>query len=64
MWRWGVLAWLCAGALGAGILATVGARRNASFKKIWFLVAFAIGPVFLFFVLPAWIDQWRKRGPE
>ncbi len=64
MWRWGPLLWLCAGALGAGILAVVGARKNAAFKKIWFLLAFVIGPIFLFFILPAWIDQWRKRDPE
>ena len=51
MLRNGILIWLCAGALGAGVLAVVASRRNAQFKKGWF---------FLAFVLPTWLDNWRK----
>lgn len=60
MWRNGLLVWLCAGALGAGTLAALASRRSARFKKVWFFLAFILGPLFFFFVLPAWLDNWRK----
>ena len=60
MWRNGFLVWLCLGALGAGALSVAASRKNAQFRKIWFFLAFVLGPIFLFFILPAWIDSWRK----
>ena len=60
MLRNGLMIWLCAGALGAGVLATMASRRNAQFKKVWVFLAMVLGPIFFFFVLPAWLDNWRK----
>ena len=51
--------------MGAGILALQASRKHAAFRRIWLFLAFVIGPIFLFFILPAWLDQWRRpRDPQ
>jgi len=64
MWRYLLVAWLCAGAFGLGLLTVEANRRRVLINKTWFPVGLALGPIFLFFVLPLWMYRWGRRGPD
>jgi len=60
MGRLGLIIWLCLGALGLGLVLLEATRRQRPIRPGWFLLALALGPIFLFFVLPLWLGRWGK----
>ena len=61
MLRWGLLVWVCLGALGLGFLAVEASRRKIPVSKLWFLWGLVLGPIFLFFIVPLWLGKWGRR---
>lgn len=64
MWRYLLVAWLCAGAFGLGLLTVEANRRRILIRKAWFPAGLALGAIFLCFILPIWISRWGRRGPD
>jgi len=64
MARLGLIAWLCLGAFGLGLLCLEAARRKRPIQPRWVLLALALGPVFLFFVVPLWLGRWGKNSHQ
>ncbi len=64
MWRYWLVAWLCAGAFGLGLLTLEANRRRILIRRVWFPVGLALGAIFLFFILPFWMSRWGRRGPD
>lgn len=63
------IVWLCMGAFGLGLVLLEASRRKRSIRPGWTFLALALGPLFLFFVLPLWIGRWGRedrkvREPE
>lgn len=61
MVRVSVLAWICSGALGLGILVLAAARRNKQVGGHWYVLAPLLGPIFLCFILPIWAGRWGEN---
>lgn len=59
--RIGLVAWLCLGALGLGLVLLEAHRRQIRIRRVWYVLAVLLGPVFLFFVLPLWLGRWGRR---
>ena len=64
--RWGLVVWMCAGALGLGIAALEANRRRIPLGKSWFFYSLLLGPIFLCFILPLWLGRWGRppRDPR
>ena len=61
MSRLALIVWLCFGAFGLGLILLEATRRKRPIRPAWVFLAFALGPIFLFFVLPLWIGRWGKE---
>ena len=61
MFRLGFIVWLCLGAFGLGVVCLEAARRKLPIRPAWVGLALALGPIFLFFVLPLWLGRWGKE---
>jgi len=61
MTRLVLIAWLCLGALGLGVVFLEATRRRRPIRPGLFLLALALGPIFLFFVLPLWLSRREKN---
>lgn len=56
-----IILWMCAGALGLGLVILQANRNGTYISKWWYLTAVLLGPIFLAFVLPLWLGKWGKR---
>ncbi len=61
--RLALIVWLCLGAFGLGLVLLEANRRKRPIRPGWLMLALALGPIFLFFVLPLWLGRWGK-GPN
>lgn len=61
MARLGAILWLCFGAFGLGLILLEASRRKRPIRSTWFLLALALGPIFLCFILPLWLGRWGKE---
>jgi len=61
MSRLALIVWLCLGAFGLGLVFLEASRRKLVIRPRWVFLALALGPIFLFFILPMWLGQWGKR---
>lgn len=52
--------WLCLGAFGLGLVLLEANRRKSPIRAGWVPLALALGPIFLFFILPLWLGRWGK----
>ncbi len=64
MFRIGLVFWVCLGALGLGIISLEAIRRKRPIRPGWALLALALGPIFLFFILPLWLGRWGREPHE
>ena len=64
MWRYLLVAWLCAGAFGLGLLTVEATGRRVLINKIWFPIGLGRGPILLSWLLPLWMHRWGRRGPD
>jgi len=55
-----LIVWLCLGAFGLGLVVLEASRRRRPIRSSWVPLALALGPIFLFFVLPLWLGRWGK----
>jgi hypothetical protein len=62
MGRLGILLWLCAGALGLGIVVVTANRQNVPLNRAWYFLAMLLGPIFLAFVVPMWLGKWGNQN--
>lgn len=60
--RWWVIAWMCAGALGLGIVISHANKRQTYVSRWWYLASVLLGPIFLAFVVPLWLGKWGEGG--
>ncbi len=60
MSRLALIVWLCFGAFGLGLVLLEATRRKRTIRPSWPILALALGPIFLFFVLPLWLGRWGK----
>ena len=61
MHRFGLIVWICMGAFGLGLVLLEATRRKRPIRPLWVMLAVALGPIFLFFILPLWIGRWGKE---
>lgn len=64
MSRFVLIIWLCLGAFGLGLVLLEANRRRIPIRAGWIMLALALGPIFLFFVLPLWLGRWGKERPK
>jgi len=62
MLRLALIAWLCLGALGLGVVFLEAARRRLQIRPGLVMLALVLGPIFLFFVLPLWLSRSGKNA--
>lgn len=60
MRRLGLIAWVCSGALGLGLVLLEAARRKRPIRVSWSVIALSLGPIFLFLILPLWLGRWGR----
>lgn len=62
MSRLALIVWLCLGAFGLGLVLLEATRRKRPIRPGWVALALALGPIFLFFVLPLWLGRWGRES--